>query len=83
MPKFRKKPVEIEAVQWNGMLGCLEAMEGLDGSREWRLVDGDKVAIDTLEGTMTANIGDWIIRGVAGEIYPCKDEIFKATYDAV
>ncbi len=38
--------------------------------------------IETLEGTMTANIGDWIIKGVKGELYPCKPDIFEATYDA-
>lgn len=41
------------------------------------------IAIDTLEGTMQASWGDWIIRGVNGEFYPCKDEIFRKTYDPV
>jgi hypothetical protein len=45
--------------------------------------DGDKLLIVTPEGVMTASPGDWIIRGVAGELYPCKPEIFAATYDAV
>jgi hypothetical protein len=45
--------------------------------------DGDKLLIVTPEGVMTASAGDWIIRGVAGELYPCKPEIFAATYDAV
>lgn len=45
--------------------------------------ESGEVTIATLEGNMVANIGDWIIRGVAGEIYPCKDEIFRATYESV
>jgi hypothetical protein len=43
----------------------------------------DKVAIKTLEGTMDADVGDWIIKGVQGEFYPCKPNIFEATYDPV
>jgi hypothetical protein len=58
MPKFRKKPVVIEAVE------CTEV-----------------TLIETLEGTMRAEVGDWIITGVKGERYPCKPDIFAATYD--
>ena len=79
MPKFRKKPVEIEAVQWTGT----NAPEVLDfiGTTGRMSADGS-LFIDTLEGTMRAYSGDWIIRGVKGEFYPCKPEIFTATYEA-
>lgn len=60
MPKFRKKPVVIEAVRTETM-----------------------VSIETLEGVMTANPGDWIITGIKGERYPCKPDIFAATYEPV
>jgi len=60
VPKFRKKPVVIEAWQTDRA-----------------------VTIETLEGTMVALPGDWIIRGVKGEMYPCKPDIFEATYEPV
>ena len=78
--KFRKKPVVIEAMQFDGSLASLEGMNIAEISQ----VFGAKTCqLITLEGVMTASIGDWIIRGVAGEHYPCKPEIFAATYEAV
>ncbi len=87
MAQYRKKPVVIEAVQWDG-----DHTNGIDlpawfreplASGGLRIVDGYKLEIGTLEGTMTADIGDMVIRGVKGEIYPCKPDIFAATYEAV
>jgi hypothetical protein len=90
MPTFRKKPVEIEAVR---VADALHA-----ASNAWKelptwLADGyervdvlflvDRVEIKTPEGTMTGQRGDWIIQGVKGELYPCKPDIFAATYEAV
>lgn len=83
MPKFRKKPVEIEAMRYDGKdwrsvaqwMAAHGAPMGLTASRLLR--------IHTLEGEITASPGDWIIKGVAGEFYPCKPDIFAATYDAV
>ncbi len=60
MPKYRKKPIIVEAEQ------CVK-----------------RTVIKTLEGNMVAKVGDWIITGVKGERYPCKDDIFKATYELV
>jgi len=82
--KFRKKPVVIEAVQWNG--NNLEQVSDLalepSTSEVIRHFGGDDyLYIDTLEGTMRADKGDWIIKGVKGEIYPCKPDIFEATYE--
>lgn len=85
MAKFRKKPVEIEARQWNGQTWGATA----DALREW--CDGEyelkepnaQLAIPTLEGRMIASPNDWIIRGVQGEFYPCKPDIFQQTYELV
>lgn len=88
--KFRKKPVVIEAMQFDG------TVDSANRIREWaRKPDGMSaecgrsthgaqcldLRIATLEGTMRADSGDWIIRGVKGEFYPCKPDIFSATYE--
>lgn len=87
--KFRKKPVEIEAIQFTGD-NHREVMEFMHKGRITRdmvgWVSGDHdgtLKIKTLEGVMTASEGDWIIKGVRGEFYPCKPDIFSATYEAV
>lgn len=79
--KFRKKPVVIEAWQWDGIATAPERPEWLNGKAR---ADHNEqtLAIATLEGTMIATVGDWIIRGVKGEVYPCKPDIFAATYEA-
>lgn len=93
MPFFRKKPVVIEAIHWTGLsedigpiLEWVQASGVDDG-----MVGGPGVGyvpalgtldIPTLEGTMTAQPLDWIIKGVKGEVYPCKPDIFAATYEA-
>jgi hypothetical protein len=79
---FRKKPVVIEAECYDGTTMSLERIASMGGTREIRKYP-DGLYIATLEGTMRANIGDWIIRGVKGELYPCKPDIFAATYEAV
>lgn len=83
MPLFRKKPVVIEAVQWNGNnFDEVVELTGIMGV----LPPSQKntcVGIQTLEGTMRADIGDWIIKGIKGEVYPCKPDIFEATYESI
>lgn len=83
MPKFREKPVEIEAVQFDGSHRITE-WTGLTaqnaGAIFWK---ESALVIRTMEGDLVASPGDWIIRGIKGEIYPCKDDIFAATYDEV
>ena len=80
--KYRKKPVVIDAVQWNG--SNLQDVASLGGAREYEQdFLGDDLVIKTLEGDMTANKGDWIIKGVKGELYPCKPDIFALTYEAI
>lgn len=82
MPKFRKKPVEIEAVRYDGRNGP-QIAAWMGSACHGSHTHPDGLAIPTLEGTMVASPGDWIIRGVKGEFYPCKPEIFAATYDPV
>ena len=81
MAQYRKKPVVIEAVQWDGNLKTLIIFPKED-TENVKLRNGD-LYIQTLEGEMKANIGDYIIRGVKGEYYPCKPDIFEATYEKV
>jgi hypothetical protein len=93
MAKFRKRPVVIEAVQWTGnnLRQVIAFTDGPPVARlshaemKWDdyedLVAREGLMIFTLEGKMTANPGDWIIKGVAGEVYPCKPDIFAATYE--
>lgn len=81
---FRKKPVVIEAVHWVANGENDEAvLMFLDGCTGWRMSDDDHSAIiiPTLEGDITAQRDDWIIKGVKGEFYPCKPDIFEATYE--
>jgi hypothetical protein len=97
MPIYRKKPVEIEARQFTTNNGPIEHMDDLvawmnesgQPDRYPRLTDDVPVArhdntsifINTLEGEHRADVGDYIIKGVKGEFYPCKPDIFEATYD--
>lgn len=94
--KFRKKLVEIEAVQYhlqeyadnplqfNELPTWLsEAIDHGKITPEFRSEDYWYLVIKTLEGEMTVSPGDWIIRGVQGEIYPCKPDIFSATYEHI
>lgn len=77
MTYYRKKPVVIEAK--------LVTSENIELVAYWcdgqRLAKKPRIEIDTLEGVMTAHIGDYVIKGVAGEFYPCKPEIFAQTYE--
>lgn len=80
--KFRKKPVVIEAF----MIGFHNEPNWFIGSPFVKAVHKDECnayEIHTLEGVMTADFGDWIIKGVKEEIYPCKSDIFWATYEQV
>lgn len=80
--RARKKPVEIEAVQFLGFDQNAEEVEiFLGDSFETHLPSTNQVVVRTLEGELTASSGDWIIKGVQGELYPIKDAIFRATYD--
>lgn len=84
--KYRKKPVEIDAIQYDGNFRCLDIFSIHEVSHF--IVSSDEngnqcIKIPTLEGEMTALVGDYIIRGVKGEFYPCKPDIFEMTYEKV
>lgn len=76
--RFRKKPVVIEAAWFEHPDDGSAIAEWCGGSNE---DSPDAVMITTMEGAMRADVGDWIIRGVQGEFYPCKSDIFEATYE--
>ena len=92
MAKFRKKPVVIDAVQWTGsnpdeligfMLTGASIRRTNYQSAQGGIVVGGCLLIETLEGEMRADPFDWIIKGVKGEFYPCKPDIFATSYEAV
>ena len=84
--KFRKKPVVIEAVKYQSELGNNRIMNWLaqqDANVKGWLFHDNEITISTLEGDMKVSDGDWIIKGVNGEFYPCKPDIFEKTYEPV
>lgn len=85
---YRKIPVCIEAFEWTGNNGQKEEpewiIEAIKNKKVWFINEGTedvKMEIETLEGNHIANRGDFIIKGVKGELYPCKPDIFKITYE--
>jgi len=89
MAQYRKKPVVIEAVQLPTdrmvlRVTVAELFWFFDSAQQaWMTTEDGGVEIETLEGTMKASPGDWIIKGIQGEFYPCKPDIFAATYEPV
>jgi len=81
MARYRKRPVVIEAVQITPDPSFAE-LDAFLPKNAW-FIGREHITIRTLEGDMRAEIGDWIIRGVKGEFYPCKPDIFAATYEEV
>ena len=81
---FRKKPITIEAILWDGSDSTYQ--EIVEWAGEYKIELNDilrDLQIHTMEGIMTAKIGDWLIKGMQGEIYCCKGEIFKEIYEEV
>lgn len=88
MPIFRKKPVEIEARQFLNDVSSYELLHWINtgqhkNGKPFATWHNDTLTVPTLEGEHIASVGDWIIKGVAGEFYPCKPDIFAVTYDAM
>ena len=90
MSKYRKKPVVIEAFKWTGDVDLAEEPDWIGKAIMNETVffpnwgtEEVKLCIITLEGTMTADRGDYIIQGINGELYPCKPDIFHKTYEIV
>ena len=82
--KFRKKPVEIEAMKFtNETRDQVYNFVTCNKSASFAGTSQPVLKIQTLEGVMTAKIGDWVIKGVNGEFYPCKPDIFAKTYEPV
>jgi hypothetical protein len=93
--KYRKKPVVIDAIKYNGdnLIQALEFtgmhpkfyefFDSLGDYEDYVKSTGGIFKIFTLEGVMSVSIGDYIIKGVSGESYPCKPDIFEKTYEAV
>jgi hypothetical protein len=83
MPSFRKIPVIIEAIRFTGdNVSDIAEFAGYDldfGAGVYH----DALVIETLEGDLNASVGDWVIKGIKGELYPCKPDIFAMTYEAV
>lgn len=86
--KFRKKPVVIDAMRWPGFGVDADKIASIMKFEDWFLKEGGKgkysgsdLLIQTLEGVMTASPNDWVIKGIKGEFYPCKPDIFESTYD--
>jgi hypothetical protein len=83
MEKFRKKPVEIEAIQYNG-INQADIAAFTQGLAKFRQIGHTRyIIIPTLEGDHRADVGDWIIKGVKNEFYPCKPDIFEMTYESI
>lgn len=84
MKKYKKKPVIIEAIQFNGW-NFGEIYDWMRGASNgiYPSMYEETMVIKTLEGDMTASVGDYIIKGVNGEFYPCKPDIFEQTYEEV
>lgn len=93
MPKYRKKPVVVEVIQWTGrnleeirnfvgsdLIEDYKVLLSINGTLKKMLIG---IAINTLEGEHIADYGDYIIKGVQGEFYPCKPDIFHETYEEV
>ena len=80
--QFRKKPVTITATIWNGTAERADFIRAWSKFKVSAELESGRLFIDTLEGQMTAQIGDYIICGVKGEFYPCKPDIFEATYES-
>ena len=83
--RYRKKPVVIEAIQFKDTVDCLKAIADFMDvvTVSYYNEDDPLIKISTLDGIMHAKEGDFIIKGVKGEFYPCKTDIFKTTYDEV
>ena len=93
MSKFRKRPVVVDAIEWRG--DNLREVIDFTGwhpsaSNKWTWAEYEMIIVPekglkifTLEGSHMASVGDWIIKGVKGEFYPCKPDVFEATYEEV
>ncbi len=80
--KYVKKPIEIEAIQYKGIENVNECLAFATSIQQINLDDG-RLYINTLEGKLEVSVNDYIIKGIKGEFYPCKPDIFEMTYDLI
>ena len=80
MVRYKTKPCEIEAIQYTGN-NLIEILDWGQGKILWN--DVDDLFVDTLEGRMRADVYDYIIKGLRGEYYPCKPDVFEKKYEEV
>ena len=86
MKQYKKKPVVIDAIQWDGTEDLaleIAAIGGFEGMLDYKTGAFGGLYIETLEGRMQVSPNDYVIKGVKGEFYPCKPDIFEMTYDKV
>lgn len=83
MAKYKKKPIIIDAVQWDGTEESFRQVLDMNRTESFchYIREEGMIAIETLEGIMYAMPNDWIIKGINGEFYPCKPDIFEETYE--
>lgn len=86
--KYRKKPIEVKAVLWDGSTEALNDIRSMISSNSDTALypvyyEVGDLSIHTLEGVMSASKGDYVIQGIKGELYPCKPDIFEATYEVI
>jgi len=84
--KFKKRPVIIEAIQWNVTMSAWQGIMNMGLAQNgWKpgMLASDTFYIVTREGDELVSQGDWVIKGVGGELYPCKPDIFDAIYEEV
>ena len=81
VPRFRKRPVEIDAIHYASVDDASAVVEFV--AQGELAIEGDRILIPTLEGPLAATLGDWVVRGVQGECYPVKPDIFATTYEPV
>ncbi len=84
MSKFKKKPIEVEAWLFKDHKSCFDRFKKMGIPIKYDYQHSpDNCFIPTLEGNMYISDGDWVIKGIKGEFYPCKPDIFEATYDYI
>lgn len=81
VPRFRKRPLEIDAIRCASVDDASAVVEFV--AQGELVIEGDRILISTLEGPLAATLGDWVVRGVQGECYPVKPDIFATTYEPV
>ena len=81
--KYRKRPIIIEAIQWTGNIGTIQHFLKSNQYEHDSTSVNERLIIKTLEGQHIASINDYIIKGIKGEVYPCKPDIFEQTYEKI